>query len=309
MNFIDTHCHVHFNAYKKDMDEVIRRSLSENVFMITVGTQTTTSRLAVETAERYDGVWAAIGLHPNHTVEQEFFDEEELDLPPFQGGIKKGSQEAKTRFDHVKTRCESFDSAYYRELAKHPKVVAIGEFGLDYYRIPENVEREEVIARQKVAARAQLAFADELDLPVIIHSRDAHQDQFALLKEFVEAGKLTRRGVVHCFTGTLEQAQDYLSLGFLISFTGIITFPPKKNDTAPNGRSPLQNVVAALPLEAMMVETDAPYLAPQPVRGERNEPRFVKHVAEKIAELKGLSLEEVATATNANARLLFQIDI
>ena len=291
MKLIDTHCHVHFNAYKEDSDEVIQRSLDAGVLMITVGTQTDTSRKAVEVANKYDGVWAAVGLHPNHLCEQEFMDPSEV-------------EEIAT----VKTRCEKFDPEVYRELAKDPKVVAIGEFGLDYFHLPEQFDRDELIKDQKESMRVHLDLADELDLPVIIHSRDSHDDQIELLKEYVEAGKLTRRGVIHCYTGTLEQAEKYFELGFMISFTGIITFPPKRSEiSAGKELTQIQEVVKQVPLDKIMVETDAPYLSPVPERGKRNEPAYVQHVAEKIAELKGVSIEEVTEATNKNAQTLFQI--
>ena len=136
IKMFDSHCHVHFQAYKKDMDEVIQRSLDEGVGMITVGTQTTTSEKAIEIAEKYDGLWATIGLHPNHLHRQEFFDDNEL--PPEKREVGK-----------IKTRSENFDPAFYQKLVDHPKVVAVGEFGLDYYRLPPDVSREEMIEDQK----------------------------------------------------------------------------------------------------------------------------------------------------------------
>lgn len=279
---IDTHCHVHFRAYKDDMDEVIKRSLAKGVRMLTVGTQSTTSKNGVAIAEQYDGVYTTIGLHPNHTCEQHFEDE----------------------LEEIKTRCEEFDVEYYRALAKHPKVVAIGECGLDYYRIPPEVDREALIAKQKREVRKQFDLADELNLPVVIHCRDAHADQVEILKEYLDAGRMKRRGVVHCFTGTLEEAKAYHAIGFLTSFTGIITFPPRKSE---GEISPLQQVVRDCPLEMMMLETDAPYLTPIPHRGERNEPWMVEFVAQKIAELKGITVEEVDRVTTANAERLFGI--
>lgn len=288
---IDSHCHVHFNAYTDDMDEVIKRTLAKGVLMVCVGTQATTSAKGLAVAERYDGLYATVGLHPNHLCEQEFFDDDEL--PPEQSATPM-----------IKTRCETFDRAYYLKLTEHPKCVAIGECGLDYYRLPENVDRDEVIERQKATVREQFELATEARLPVVIHCRDAHADQLAIIREFVAAGKLPRRGVVHCFTGTLEEANAYIELGFLISFTGVITFPPRKSE---GPISPLQAVVRALPLECMMVETDAPYLTPVPHRGERNEPWMVQFVAEKISELKRVPLEEVARVTTENAKRLFAI--
>mgnify|MGYP001568712866 CR=1 FL=1 len=277
---IDTHCHVHFRAYKDDMDDVIKRTLDKGVRMITVGTQSTTSKNGIDVAEKYDGIYTTIGLHPNHTCEQQFIDD----------------------LEEIKTRCEHFDVEYYRKLAEHPKVVAIGECGLDYYRIPENLKRDEVIAAQKEELRKQLDLADELNLPVVIHCRDAHEDQTAMLKEYIDAGKLTRRGVVHCFSSTIDQARAYHAIGFLTSFTGIITFPPRKNE---GPISPLQSVVRDCPLDMLMLETDAPYLTPEPHRGKRNEPWYVQFIAAKVAELKNISVEEVDRVTTQNAEKLF----
>ncbi len=292
MKLIDTHCHVHFNAYKSDMDEVIKTSLAENVFMITVGTQQDTSRRAVEVANQYDGVWAAIGLHPNHLCEQEFTDPNEVE-----------------DIATVKTRCEQFDPSFYRELSKDQKVIAIGEFGLDYLHLPEKFDRDELIKEQKRSMRAHLDLANEINLPVIIHSRDSHADQLEILSEYVKAGKMKRRGVVHCYTGTVDEAQAYFELGFLISFTGIITFTPKRSERlAGIKETELQKLVQEVPLDMIMVETDAPYLSPEPNRGKRNEPSYVKHIAAKIAELKGITVEEVAEATNNNAKKLFNIN-
>lgn len=289
--FIDTHCHVHFNAYKTDMDDVIKRTLAQGVQMITIGTQSTTAKRGLEVAERFDGVWATVGLHPNHLCEQEFFDEDEL--PPEQSPNAK-----------IKTRCESFDPAYYLALAKHPKCVAIGECGLDYFRLPENVDRNEIIAKQKDTVRAHFEVATQAGKPVVIHCRDAHEDQSAIVQEFVEAGKLACRGVVHCFTGSIDEAKRYIDLGFYISFTGVITFPPRKTE---GPVSPLQQVVRDLPLDRILVETDSPYLTPVPYRGKRNEPSYVKFVAQKIAELKGIPVSDVEQSTAENAKRLFRL--
>lgn len=303
LKFIDSHCHVHFQAYKDDMDEVVKRSLEAGVGMITVGTQSTTSKNGLELAERYDGVWCTIGLHPNHLHAQEFVDEDELpgsDLPltPLLG------KEGKSGPVHIKTRAEHFDADYYRELAKHPKVVAIGELGLDYYRIPPGVNIDELKDDQKAQAREQLRFATEVDKPVVIHCRDgsttlntsAHADQIELLREEINRGGLKRRGVIHCFTGTVEEAKAYVELGFYISFTGIVTFG--KNVMA---------VAKEIPLESILIETDAPYLTPAPHRGQRNEPRYVEYIAGKLAELKGVSVAEVARVTTENAIRLFHL--
>ncbi len=283
---IDTHCHIHFNAYKNDMDEVIQRTLSKDVQMITVGTQKDTSRHALEIAEKYDGLWATVGLHPNHLTAQEFWDDEEIPK------------------DKIKTRTEVFDPDFYLELAKHPKCVAIGEFGLDYYHLPKHLDVEEIKELQRKTVLEHFDLATKADLPVVIHSRDAHEEQFELIKDALSKGKLSCKGVIHCFTGTLEQAQAYIEIGFLISFTGIITFPPRKKE---GEISPLQKVVQDLPLESIMLETDAPYLAPVPHRGKRNEPWYVIDIAKKVAELKGISLEEVEEQTNKTAKKFFKL--
>lgn len=287
-SFIDTHCHVHFQAYKEDMDNVVKRSLEEGVGMVTVGTQSSTSKSGLELAERYEGVWATIGLHPNHLHAQEFLDENELP-PGVKDDVEAGGGPAK-----IKTRAEHFDPTYYRELAAHPKVVGIGEFGLDYYRIPPGVDLETIKRDQSESVRAQLQFATETDKPIVIHCRDAHADQVLLLKGEIDRGGLARRGVIHCFTGTPEEAAAYREIGFLVSFTGIVTFA--KN---------LQETAKAIPLEQMMIETDAPYLTPNPFRGKRNEPRYVRYVAETLATLKGVSVDEVARVTTENAVRLF----
>ncbi len=281
----DTHCHVHFNAYKGDMDEVIARTLGKSVFMITVGTQKDTSHYGLEVAARYDGLWASVGLHPNHLIRQEFVDDLEL----------------------IRTREETFDPDHYRELARHPKCVAIGECGFDYYRIPDGVDVEEVKRVQEAAVRGQFDVATDAELPVIVHCRDAHEIQASVIREYVNAGKLARRGVVHCFTGTIEEAQRYIDLGLYISFTGIITFPPRGGEADEDGLSPIHRIVRDVPLDRLLIETDAPYLTPIPFRGKRNEPWYVQFVAEKVAELKGVSVEEVAEQTTQNAKKLFSI--
>lgn len=286
LQFIDTHCHVHFQAYTEDMDAVVQRSLDAGVGMITVGTQSTTSKNGIALAEKYEGVWCTIGLHPNHLHAQEFFDDNEL-APGQQ--VAPGDGPA-----HIKTRAERFDWDYYRDLAKHPKVVAVGEFGLDYYRVPPGVDIEKLKQDQKEQAREQLRFATEVNKPVVIHCRDAHADQAELLKEEIARGGLSRRGVIHCFTGTAEEAVVYRELGFYVSFTGIVTFGKNVMEAA-----------RAVPLEQILIETDAPYLTPAPNRGKRNEPVNVAYIAQRIAELKGVSVEEVARVTTANAKQLF----
>lgn len=280
---VDTHCHAHFRGYGEEKDDIVRRAREADVQMITIGTNLATSREAVAFAERHEGVFATVGLHPNHTTASPHHDEEELEQSPPLAG-------------------ERFDLDAFRVLAAHPKCVAIGECGLDYYRLEGDTT--EAKSRQAAAVRAQFDLASETDKPVVVHCRDAHDDQLAALREYVVAGKLVRRGVIHCFTGTLDEARAYVDVGFLISFTGIITFPPRKDEGAV---SPLQRVVRELPLESILVETDSPYLTPVPFRGKRNEPAYVRFVAEMVAYLKGVSFDDVARVTSQNAARLFRI--
>lgn len=296
---VDTHCHVHFNAYKDDSDEVIRRAFSNGVRMITVGTQKDTSANGIKTVEKYEtGIWCSIGLHPNHLYSTVI---DEAEGPAFM------------------SRSEDFDYTYYKNLAQSSKkVVAIGECGLDYYRIPENLNLDEIKAKQQKVFREHIHLATELDLPLIVHIRDgstsidtaqdkslitsAHEDVINILHDEIHQGNLGKRGVIHCYSGDWEQAKRYFDLGFLISFTGTAMFGVKKGQ-----RDILKEVIEESPLEKIMVETDSPYLTPSPYRGKRNEPSYVKFVAEHIAKIKELDFEEVSVQTTKNAIALFNL--
>ena len=275
---IDTHSHVQFPAYNDDRDGLIAKTLAENVWMINVGTKYQTSVQAVELAEKYEsGVYAAIGLHPMHAgaefLKQRHDENEESGL------------ELETTFDKEK----------YLALAKSKKVVAIGEIGLDYYYKPKSATKlAEFKAKQKQVFMQQLDFAKELDLPIIIHCRMAHQDLLEILKSYILNHKSVR-GVVHCFTGNLEEMRQYVALGFHIGLNGIMF---KLN---------LDEVVKTVPMENMLLETDCPYLTPSMAESQRNEPLFMSYTIQKIAELKGVSVEEVVEATTQNARKLFNI--
>lgn len=283
---IDTHAHINFSAFKNDADETIKRALKNDVWIINVGSQNTTSKRAVEIANKYNkGVYASVGLHPTHLFKT-YVDISEVGA-------------------NFKSRVEKWDKEYYENLAKDKKVVAIGETGLDYNFIPDNIDRKMAEKKQQEVFRKELDLADELDLPVIIHSRDVHKDVVAILKEYLDAGKLKRKGVSHCFTGSWEEAQMYLELGFLISFTGIITFKPRKSQLALQEK--ILEVVKNIPLEKCMIETDAPYLSPEPYRGKRNEPFYVEYVAKKIAEIKNIGFEEVSKITTKTAKEFFKI--
>ncbi|MFA6042617.1 MAG: TatD family hydrolase [Patescibacteria group bacterium] len=280
-NLIDTHCHLNFNAYKDDLDQVIERTLAAGMRVINIGSQSTTSQRAVELAKQHPGkFFAAIGLHPLHLFET-FVDKDEVDIP-------------------FKTRQEVFDVAFYSNLAKEKGVVAVGECGVDYYRVPDGIDPQVFVARQKEVFLQQAAFAQGHDLPLVLHTRahpkeptKAYNDLLELLQH---AGY--NRGVVHCYTGDVDTARKFVDAGCLISFTGIITFP---------NATKLLDVVRFVPLDRMMVETDAPYLAPQQFRGKRNEPLYVQHVADKIAEVKGIGVEEVVRQTTKNAEVFFHL--
>lgn len=277
---IDTHAHLNFSAYKDDHEEVIGRIAEHGMKVINVGSQLSTSTRATELAAKHPGTcYAAIGLHPIHLFEMHV-DVEEM---PFD------------------SRQEDYQADAYRELALRPGVVAIGEVGLDYYQMPENVSVTDFKTKQKWVFLRQLKLAKELDLPVILHCRPAKdnmaQAYLDLLHVMKEADYF--RAVVHCFMGDADIAKKFIDAGCMISFTGIITFP--KTDK-------LAAVVKKVPLEKIMVETDCPYLAPQIVRGQRNEPRYVRYVAGRIADIKGLSYDEVEEATGNNAIRFFGLD-
>ncbi|MEK7158596.1 MAG: TatD family hydrolase [Patescibacteria group bacterium] len=260
--FIDVHSHVQLHAFAEDWREVVDRSLSEEVRMIAVGTQFATSRRAVEIAQmpEYRGkVFSAVGFHPTHVGHQEW------------------------------------DKARLRVLAQEPTVVAIGECGMDYYRVDASGDAlEQLKEQQKQVLRDHWEVARDRNLPVITHCREAYEDLLALIHQDGQ----DVRGVIHCFVGNWDTAQRFLDFGYMVSFTGIITFTDDEH---------LLEVVRNVPLDRLMVETDAPFLAPVPQRGKRNEPRFVRHVAERVAELKGISVEEVAKATVENSKNFFHL--
>lgn len=278
----DSHCHIQFNAYKDDVEVVLKKCLAKDVLMIVVGSQCSTSQRAVEYAEKYPGkIWAAVGIHPLHLTTQEVNEEEVKFI----------------------TREERFNHDFYWKLARHPQVTAIGETGLEYFHKPEGMAWAEFKKRQSENFIAHCQLADELNLPIIVHCREAHDDQIKMIKEILAQGRLKKRGVVHCFTGNWPTAEQYLRMGFYIGFTGIITFPTKKNNPQPT--LDLLEAVEKTPLDRILIETDAPYLAPQAYRGQRCEPWMVEEVAKKIAEIKGLTAEETARQTAENTQKLF----
>ena len=283
---IETHAHLDYPDFAADFDDVLRRANEAGVTrIITIGTSIESSRRAIELAEKYPSIYAVIGVHPTYAAQAG----EDVITP-------------------------------LRELAKSPRVVAIGETGLDYHHLPsvetakqKNVQvfsalqsgTEEQLeasiedgaykSKQADLFEEQLDLAVELGLNVVIHQRDAWDDTLEIMRPY--SGRL--RGVFHCFGGTLEQANEVLDLDHLVSFTGIVTFK--------NGAD-VREVAAKVPLWKFMVETDCPYLAPVPFRGKRSEPAHTRLVAESIASARGISFEEVAEATTATAEEFFRFN-
>lgn len=274
--YIDIHSHVNFSAFAQDRDEVIKRALDNETFVINVGTQIDTSRKAVEMARQYsEGVYAIIGLHPIHT-----------------GASYHDTQELGEGGKEFISRGEIFDKDAYRELLKDPKTLGIGECGLDYYRCDG-----ESVAKQKEAFIAQVELANEFGKPLMLHVRNNPRDKsrnayFDVLQILKEHAKVT--GDVHFFAGGPEEAKAFLDFGFTLSFTGVVTFTRDYDE-----------VIKSTPLDMIMTETDCPYVAPVPYRGKRNEPSYVREVVKRIAEIKGLSETEVAQAIIQNAKRVF----
>lgn len=276
--FVDIHSHVQFNAFNEDFESVINRSLDAETWMINVGTNLKTSTDAVELANKYsEGVYAIVGLHPIH-ANASFHDKDEIgeESEPFNS---KG---------------EIFDKLAFEELLKNPKVVGIGECGLDFFRIEG--DKVEYIQRQVKAFEDQIDLAVQYDKPLMIHCRDAYPEVLEILskKKAVYGPKL--RGNFHFFAGTLDDAKTILDLGFNLSFTGVITFAKQ-----------YEELVKMAPIERIFSETDCPYVAPIPFRGQRNEPVYVSEVVKKIAEIKGLDESEVATKLAKNAIDFFRL--
>lgn len=292
MRLIDTHCHIQFDAYDSDRDAVIEACRQSEIGLMVVGCDEESSRKAIERVGKMgQDAWCSVGQHPTDSG-------------------------------------EPFDYKTYLDLAKSSKKVrAIGECGLDYFHLPkEEKERAQGIEQQKDLFYQHLNLAHETGLPLIIHCRDAHDDMIEMLVHRYgfrhsqevnvipsearnpdgsrTAGSLAdaqddrdrEYGVMHCFTGSAAHAQSYLDLGFMISFTGIVTFTDQYNE-----------VVRTVPLEKMLIETDSPFLAPAPYRGKRNSPEYVEYVCRRIADIKGVSFEDVASATTDNAKRLFQL--
>ena len=266
MNFqyIDTHAHVNFPEYDEDRNAVIKRALDEGVYIINVGTNIESSRQAISIAEQHEeGIYAIVGIHPHEVM------------------------------DLVKNNKLEDTLVELKELAKNPKVVGIGECGLDFFKIEEynqGISVQEVRDAQNKLFKGQIEIAMELNKPLMIHARDSYSETLEILYKDFRCPNINLRGNVHFFAGSVEQAKAFISCGFTVSFNGVITFAKNYED-----------LIKELPLDKILSETDCPYVAPIPFRGQRAEPVHVKLVVQKIAEIKGISVEEARVELKNNA--------
>lgn len=278
--YFDAHTHIHFPAYEKDRNEVIAHAIDQEVGMVTVGTTLATSEEAVKTAEAFLNIWAAIGVHPTHASES-FHDPDELGKPVH---------------GEVRYPAEAFDTKKFHALAHNPRVVAIGECGLDYFRLEGDGKKAK--EEQKKLFVAQIQFAHKVKKPLMIHCRSAFPDLIAILEsERTSLGKHDA-GIIHFFSGTEAEAKRLLNLGFSFTFGGVLTFT-----------SDYDAVVRTIPLDRILSETDAPYVSPAPYRGKRNQPAYVTYVTRRLAELHKITEEEMASQIIKNAERIFSIKL
>lgn len=321
--YIDCHTHVNFAAYDEDREDVIQRTLDSNTWMVNVGTQKDTSESAVNLAEQYEkGVYAIVGIHPIHT-DTSFHDSDELGdngkennsftpTPVLKDGVSDNSKEKEAAkqggndMGNIKTgvsafnargftsRGEAFDEEYYTKLAQHPKVVGIGETGLDYFRA-----EKESVEKQRESFIKHIELANKLEKPLMLHIRpskedtESYKDALALLKQYAKVP-----GNAHFFAGSTEDAKGFLDLGYSVSFTGVITFTHDYDE-----------VIKYVPLESILSETDAPYVTPTPHRGKRNEPVYVQEVVKRVAEIQGKPFEDVKRVMVENAFRFFGLEV
>ncbi|MGC9610790.1 MAG: TatD family hydrolase [Minisyncoccia bacterium] len=285
VKFFDAHTHVNLAAFKDDYRETVNRALAAGAGMVNVGTQKDTSLRAVEIAREFRDmpVFAAVGLHPIHTGKS-FHDTEEL-----------GNGEAAKAFNG---RGEIFDYEYYKKLALDSKVIALGECGLDYFRV-ENKEAKE---KQKTAFLEQIKLAHEVKKPLMIHCRAAFPDLIDILSANINSLNVVP-GIIHFMSGTKDEAKKLLDLGFYFTFGGVITFVRDYDE-----------IIKLIPLDRILSETDAPYVAPTPYRGlpgqgKRNEPAYVIEVVKKLAEIKNMSLDEISPQILKNTAICFNLEV
>lgn len=297
---IDTHAHVNFPVFDADRAEVIARAHSEGVAMINVGTTLDASRDIVALAEQYEsGVYAIVGVHPLHVKYDKNLTNEDQEAVASIDAPIDSSAEIPAHYSHDYT--EHFNEVEFEKLISHPKVVGIGECGIDIFwlspELDNETDRAALLKLQETVFRKQIQLAVKYDKPIMIHARESYKKILEILdEEFITHGAKLR-GNAHFFAGTVEEAQAFLDRGFTVSFTGVITFAKQ-----------YEELVRYVPLEKMLSETDCPFVAPAPHRGKRNEPVFVKEVVKKIAEIKGLDEELVRATLLENAKRQFRIE-
>jgi TatD DNase family protein len=252
--YIDAHAHVNFPEYEKDREEVILEAEKKGIIIVNVGTDLETSKAVVALSEKYENCYAIIGLHPTHN--------------------------------------EKFNYEEFKKLAGNPKVVAIGECGLDFFREPFNKEKQEKVFKQ------QIDLALEVGKPLMIHARNSYKEILTILDNYLMSDGLKLRGNVHFFAGTVEEGAEFIKRGFTLSYTGVITFAKEYKD-----------LVTATPNESILSETDCPFVTPVPYRGQRNSPLNIPLIVAKMAEIKGIPEESMSSTIRENFSRLFNISL
>ena len=270
---IDTHAHLDFENFNEDREEVISRAFDNGVKnIINIGVDLETSQKSIELAEKHDGVFASVGIHPEY--------------------FTKGNQEEQGNWvDELK------------KIAKHKKVVAIGETGLDYFSHTGEIITSTQKENQQAGFLAQIELARELNLPVIVHCRNAWSDLYEIISKFLRSDLKNKKFVLHCYSGEKNDTEKFLKIpNIYFSFSGNITYPKPANRA-----EKLAEAVRMIPLDRIMLDSDSPFLAPQAMRGKRNEPAYIRYIVEKIAEIKGISGADVERITDLNAIKFFGI--
>ncbi len=277
IEYIDVHAHVNFPDFASDRDDVIKRAQDNGTIVINVGTTLASSKEVVALAEKYDHMYAIVGLHPVHVA----------------CGHEHATPEADS-YSH--DYFEEFDYEEFEKLVAHPKTVGVGECGIDVFRLPENLNKDAVLKKQEDDFRKQIELAVRYDKPIMIHARESYGKILEILDDCFKVYGAKLRGNAHFFVGSVQEAQAFLDRGFTVSFTGVITFAKQYKE-----------LVEYVPLECILSETDCPFVAPQAYRGKRNEPLYVEEVVKKIAEIKNIDLETVKKTLLNNAFRQFNI--